>query len=765
MNIRFHGPTQRGLEAYARAAGASAILIGVSVLAGWTLGIDALKRVVPGTVCMNPLTACCMALCGAGLVLLFVPEARARAASRALGVVALACGFLRIGAYLLGVPDSVDTLFFTAHLFDADQNTIVRMAPNTALNISLVGTALALGTGLGRRATAVRQVCLFAVAISTMLALLGYGFGATFFYQVGGYIPMALHTAYGLLVLATGLLAAEPTAGAMDVVARDATGGVIARRLLPLAVALPVVLAVLRAWGERRGYYDTAFGIALTTVATIVVVGAAVWMLAQWLNKADAQREAAEAELKRFFTLASDCFCVMRSDGVLERLNDAWLHVLGYAPGELVGRRLTDLAHPDEAEAARVTQARFGAGEAVVTFEGRYRHKDGSFRWLMWSATMQPESRRIYGVARDVTARKQEEALFRGLLEAAPDAMVIVGQDGRIALVNEQAERVFGYTREEMLGQAVEMLVPEASRARHPAYREAYTRAPTTRPMGAGLALHGLRKDGTAFPAEISLSPLASEQGMLITAVVRDVTERNRIQEELRRKNALLQAANEELEGFSYSVSHDLRAPLRHINGFVDLLKDSAYEKLEARPRRYLEIIATATRDAGKLIDDLLVFSRMGRVELLHADADMQGILDQALKEATRGTEERHVEWTLGPMPAIRGDAALLRQVWVNLLSNALKYTRPRDPAIIEIGHEAAGGQHVFHVRDNGVGFDMKYVDKLFGVFQRLHRADQFEGTGVGLANVRRIVHRHGGRTWAEAAPDKGATFYFSLPA
>jgi len=228
--------------------------------------------------------------------------------------------------------------------------------------------------------------------------------------------------------------------------------------------------------------------------------------------------------------------------------------------------------------------------------------------------------------------------------------------------------------------------------------------------------------------------------------------------------NEQLRAANQELESFSYSVSHDLRAPLRHIDGFVKLLEKQAGDKLDDSSRRYLNIIADSARQMGILIDDLLVFSRMSRTELRQAKVALESLVHEAVDAARMETNGRRIVWKIGALPEVEADAAMLRQVWVNLIANAVKYSRPRDPAEIEIGCNADNGEFVLFIHDNGVGFDMQYVNKLFGVFQRLHRADEFEGTGIGLANVRRIVSRHGGRTWAEGRVDGGATFFFSLP-
>ncbi len=232
---------------------------------------------------------------------------------------------------------------------------------------------------------------------------------------------------------------------------------------------------------------------------------------------------------------------------------------------------------------------------------------------------------------------------------------------------------------------------------------------------------------------------------------------------ELLQRTSQLEAANKELESFSYSVSHDLRAPLRHIIGYALLLRKKA-PRIDEATLHYLNTISESASQMGTLIDDLLAFSRMGRSEVKMTSADLAPVVKGIVKELQEETKGREIDWKVGELPEVLCDPSMLRLVFVNLISNATKFTRPRRKAVIEIGCLPGEGEFTFFVRDNGVGFDPKYKDKLFGVFQRLHHQDEFEGTGIGLANVRRVIHRHGGRTWADGEIEKGATFYFSLP-
>jgi light-regulated signal transduction histidine kinase (bacteriophytochrome) len=229
-------------------------------------------------------------------------------------------------------------------------------------------------------------------------------------------------------------------------------------------------------------------------------------------------------------------------------------------------------------------------------------------------------------------------------------------------------------------------------------------------------------------------------------------------------RTAQLEALNKELEAFSYSVSHDLRAPLRHIAAFADIVRQEAGSSLNEKSARHLEIVCAVANRMGTLVDDLLAFSRTGRAEMYPRPVRMDELVDEVLQELKRDTEGRNIEWKVEPLPHVMSDRSMLKQVWVNLLSNAIKYTRQGERAEIQVGGRNHEDEFEFWVRDNGAGFDMQYARKLFGVFERLHQSEEFEGTGIGLANVQRIISRHGGRTWAEGKVGEGAIFWFTLP-
>jgi PAS domain S-box-containing protein len=386
------------------------------------------------------------------------------------------------------------------------------------------------------------------------------------------------------------------------------------------------------------------------------------------------------------------------------------------------------------------------------------------------------EVRRVAGVAargaeERETALRASEARFRGLLDAAPDAIVIVDCGGRIVLANRQVEALFGYTATELVGQLVEVLMPEGFRGGHVAQRERYVSNPRARPMGVGVDLAARRKDGSVFPVEISLSPMETEEGLLVSASVRDITERKRTESRVRALNADLQrrvtelgAVNRELEAFSYSVSHDLRTPLRSIDGFSQAILEEYDDRLDGQGRDYLRRVRAAATRMGELIDDLLMLSRVTRREMRREPVDLGALARTVAAHLERAQLYPPVEFSVGDGLAVAGDPHLLRIVLENLLGNAWKFSSKVAQPRVEFGATTTrAGERAFFVRDNGVGFDLAHAEKLFGAFQRLHAMHEFPGTGIGLATVQRIVTRHGGRVWAESAPDRGATFYFTI--
>ena len=370
-----------------------------------------------------------------------------------------------------------------------------------------------------------------------------------------------------------------------------------------------------------------------------------------------------------------------------------------------------------------------------------------------------------------ISALLRSRRRINTIIASISDGFAVFDNQWRIVYVNENAEKLIGIPHKDFIGRSIWTIFPdavgsvfwqkmnEAMTEAHPLHFEHYSEKRkrwfehSAYPSPEGLTL---------FTRDIT--DRKKDRNDLESAKAEIESMNQQLERHVEERTAQLHATIKELEAFSYSVSHDLRAPLRAIDGFSKLLAEDYYPRLDAEGRRLIDVIRNSTVKMGHLIDGLLAFSHLGRQVMGSSEVDMTELAEDAIVEVKSAEPERKVQIRIGKLPPALGDRVLFRQVFINLLSNALKFTRGKDPAVIEIGFRGSGDQNVFFVRDNGVGFDMRYVDKLFGVFQRLHAVNEFEGTGLGLAIVQRIVHRHGGRVWAEGALGEGATIFFSLP-
>ncbi|MCG3147038.1 MAG: Adaptive-response sensory-kinase SasA [Verrucomicrobiae bacterium] len=479
--------------------------------------------------------------------------------------------------------------------------------------------------------------------------------------------------------------------------------------------------------------------------------------------------------------------------GRITYVNDKFCAISKYSRTELLGqdhRIINSGHHPKEfIRDLWTTIARGKVWKGVI----KNRAKDGTFYWV--DTTIVPflndqgKPRQYIAIRADITARKmaeealrQSEARLQTIVESLDEGLVVADLRGQLLHFNHAALEMHGYSSLAECRRHFQEL---------PDTFELHAMDGTVWPVGQwplarilrGEKLHDLevrirRINEAGWERVFSYGGMlvndATGMPMMAIVTISDITERVRAAAEIRHLNtaleqrviertAQLEMANKELEAFSYSVSHDLRSPLRAVDGFSQAVLEDYGDQLPEEGRRYLQSIRAGAQRMGALIDDLLAFSRLSRQALERQVVNADALVRAALEELAPLQQGRRIEWRIDKLPACQCDPMLLRQVWVNLLSNALKYTRKRDPAVIEIGCQTNSGSRVFWVRDNGTGFDMQYAPKLFGVFQRLHRAEDYEGTGVGLAIVQRVIHRHGGRVWTEAQVDRGATFYFTL--
>jgi PAS domain S-box-containing protein len=494
-----------------------------------------------------------------------------------------------------------------------------------------------------------------------------------------------------------------------------------------------------------------------------------------------------EARLHTLVQTIPDLIWLKDVDGVYLACNTRFEHFFGAKGTDIVGKTDYDFVDKELADFFRehdrkaMAAGKPSANEEWLTFaDNGYRGLFDTIKTPMYDA--EGKLIGVLGIARDITERKRAEKALRESAEkyqrffmTSRDCVFITSKEGSWIDMNDAAVELFGYSsREELMQVKIpDLYVNPEERTKHNSIiaEHGYTKE---------FPVDLRRKDGTVMHALItSIALYDAEKNVTgFQGTIRDITERKRAEEEIRNLNAeleqrvidrtvQLEIANKELDAFAYSISHDLKAPLRAVDGYAQILIEDHADRLDGEGRRVCEVISNNALKMGRLIDDLLAFSRTGRAEITPAPVDMATLANSIFFELTTPEERERIDFHVGPLPRAVGDPPLLRQVWMNLIGNAVKFSVKKERTAIEVGCVSELIEEkpavVYFIRDNGAGFDMTYVDKLFGVFQRLHSAKEFEGTGVGLAITQRIVQRHGGRIWAEGAPGKGAVFYFTL--
>lgn len=474
--------------------------------------------------------------------------------------------------------------------------------------------------------------------------------------------------------------------------------------------------------------------------------------------------------------MAEGVCLVGAEDGKIIYSNPKFDLMFGYNAGELIGKSVRILNYEEDAGVAeRVTQLmNLIRARGIHSYEIENIRKDGKRLWRRVNASTFQHPR--YGlvfvaVHEDITERKlaenalkDSEERFRRVFESAHDGIIIVDEKGYIQQANDRSLKMFGYTHEEIIGSNLEILIPENLREKHRVNRQSYIANPDPRPMGVGLELYGRRKDGAQVPVDISLSPIQSSEGLRVTAIIRDITERREYAQALRERAKELARSNAELEQFAYVASHDLREPLRAISNYTQLLERRYKGSLDEAADKYIRHLVEGVSRMQNLISDLLAYSKVRTITSEANDLDMDFIVKEALQSLKIAVAESKAEVYVESLPIIKADPVLMLQLMQNLISNALKFRRPEVTPEIRISARKEDNAWIFAVRDNGIGIEQRHWDRVFVIFQRLHTRDQYSGTGIGLAICKKIVEQEGGMIWLESVPGQGTTFFFELP-
>lgn len=732
--------------------------LGVMVFMGWLFDISILKSVVPGVVSMKVNTALCFIL--SGFTLWILNEEKQNSLKKMCSIVfpsiMILIGLLTLGEYLFEINFGIDEFLFKEETRATATSDPGRMSPITAFCFILSGISLMLL--YKNKAFQMFQLLSLAVFALALLTLIGYGYAVNDFQGgMASFTKMAIHTSVAFVFLSVGMLFSKSDKGIMYIFTNDGIAGITTRKLLPVIIFTPLILGWLRLIGQQAGYYDTEFGVALFSFTTILILVVVVFGISGTLLAIDRKRKEAEEQLneyRHFFNINHDLCGIANTEGYFEFINANFAKILGYTEKEFCETAFIELIHPDDIPATVQEYEKLKSGALVINFVNRYRKKDGSYLYLDWNATPNPATQKLYCVARDISERKKAEEMLeltQFAVDNFGDAIFWITPDARIVKVNEAACSMLGYSQAELLQFSIPDIDPNYNAELWPNHF-----AELRQKGSLFFETYQQGKDGQLIPVEVTANYINFDNKEFNCASVRDITKRKKAEGEL-------QAVNKELEAFSYSVSHDLRAPLRAINGFSKILHEDYASKLDAEGIGMLNIIRDNSKKMGELIDALLAFSKLGRREISVSEINMTELVATVREEEMRGQSDK-TEFIINELPAATGDIVLIKQVWINLVSNAIKYSQHIPKARIEIGSYYKENLIVYYVKDNGAGFDMQYYDKLFGVFQRLHSQEEFIGTGIGLSIAEKVINRHDGSVWAESKLNEGSCFYFSLP-
>lgn len=670
--------------------------------------------------------------------------------------------------YVFGFDAGIDQILIPDT--DTDPSAFPgRMSLATAIGLTL--SAIALITMNASSFAWLPQLISVFVALLALIVLQGYFLGSKPLYSVFLFRSVAFHSAAMFLALSVATLISRPHQGFMATFSSSHLGGLFARRFVGFSLLLPVLLA----WGlsvtQKTNLYQAEAGLAVFATLNTLIFAILIWLAAMYLNRMHATQQARslnDSLLASIVESSTDAIVTENLSGIVTSWNRGAVNLFGYEASQVIGKPIGIFIPESHLAEEEQILARIRSGEKIDSFETvRVRADAKPIEVSLSISPLFDEKGQVIGaskIARPLSDLEMADAQFRMAFEAAPSAMLMVNRHGQIVIANTQAEILFGYQRIEILGKPVEILIPERFRGGHPGHRSTYTAAPSTRSMGAGRDLFARRKDGSEFPVEIGLNPIQTEDGEFVITSIIDITERTKTVAELKARSDELLQSNKDLERFAYAASHDLREPLRAVTGCLQLLEIRYADQLDARGEEFIFHAVDGARRMQRLIDDLLVYSRVSTQGQHFVPADLNQALDLAVKNLSVAIQEANAKIQSDVLPSsILGDASQLAMLFQNLIGNAVKFKGALSPEI-KITARQSESNVVISVQDNGIGISPEYFDRIFAIFQRLHTRVDYPGTGVGLALCRRIVERHGGRIWLESIPGQGTTFHFTLP-
>jgi PAS domain S-box-containing protein len=781
-------------------AASGAMAISALVLIGWAFHLPEVRGVFSDSATLKVSTAVGTLLCGVALAALSRQTCgkKTRRWIAGWGLAAVLLSGFSLGQDVFGWKIEID--YWLLHRIAGMARAVAagRMSPASAYSLMLVGTALFLASRdncKGSRLAAISALGSVVIIIGGM-SVVGYALAALLHLRKLNYAGMAVHTGVSFVLLGSGLLTLFRKAEGRPEWSLD---------IVVTSGFLIGVLSLVGAAGESYSYTHQLVeasgwvGHTQEVLKEIQNIESDIASLGSsqrnYVNTGDQQSLDLYVQAKSGFEASVSALKKLTVDNPEQQRRLGELETLiakrvGVGEQIISARRERGLS---AAEQIIVSGAGTAASadlrrmikemqeEEYALLDRRQKHQDAvtatTFLLLPLGVFLSLTilALGLFFLNAGLAERKSLESangLLAAIVASSDDAIIGQTLAGSITSWNSGAEKVFGFLESEMLGQSILQLFPSDRRQEEPDILARIRRGESVKTLDTIRR----RKDGSAVHVAVTVSAIRNLKGEIVGAskVARDISERrlaetriNQLNNDLERRVAertvQLEEANRELEAFSYSVSHDLRAPLRAVDGFSQAVLEDFGPQMPPDGRRQLHVIRESAQRMAELIDDLLTFSRLSRQPLAKQAVDTGNLVEGILVDLGAQTEGRQPQIRVGELPPCDADPALLRQVWVNLISNALKYSRKREQAQVEIGSARIKEEQAFFVRDNGCGFDMRYASKLFGVFQRLHRAEDYEGTGVGLAIVQRIVSRHGGRVWAEAAVDQGATFYFTL--